>query len=53
MPMLEPLVAILRRTFLRGKAVTLRIRKDNDNLSVDLMIWAVAVVVWLFVWLGG
>jgi len=52
MPVPEPIVAILRRTFLKGMAVTLRIRKDNDNFSVDLMIWAVAVVIWLFVWFG-
>lgn len=52
MPVPETLTAYLKRTFLKGKAITLSIRQENGKLSVDLIIWAVVVVFWVFVWYG-
>lgn len=52
MPVPETLTAYLKRTFLKGKAITLHIRRGNGKLSVDLIVWAVIVVFWVFVWHG-
>lgn len=48
----ETLLAMLKRTFLKGMAITLSIQQENGKLSVELVIWAVAVVLWLFVLYG-
>lgn len=48
----ETLSAYLKRTFLKGKAITLRIRREDNNYYVDLTVWAVIVIFWLFVLYG-
>lgn len=52
MPVPATLTALIKRTFLQGRAVTLSIRHDNGKFSVNLVVWAVVVVLWVFVWFG-